>query len=249
MAVPLIDRLGLNPRERRLLSILAVVFGGLVLLGLPVGLASLVHSRETDNQELLAAINAVQGARTQVRERQAKKESIVSRYGRHTPPLAGLIQQTARQEKLEVTESQDRPELPHGKRYVERTTSVHLKKAGMYAIAKFLEDLEKTGYPLDVSRLNVRKRTGEPDSYDVEVGVSAFGPDGGSPSCSLHRLPPRGSAAARNPPTKARRSSDERTPDRLAGARQAAPAQGWLSDLVRRLPRPLFCSWTFPTGG
>jgi general secretion pathway protein M len=174
MAVPLIDRLGLNPREQRLLSALAAVFGALMLLAIPVGLASIVHSREADNQELLTAINSVQAARAQVRERQAKKESIAARYAKHTPALAGLIQQTAREEKLEVTESQDRPEIPHGKRYVERSTSVHLKKAGMYAIAKFLEDLEKTGYPLDVSRLNIRKRTGEPDSYDVEVGVSAY---------------------------------------------------------------------------
>jgi general secretion pathway protein M len=174
MAIPVIDRLGLNPRERRLLSILAVVFGVLLLLALPVGFASLVHTRDADNQDLLAAIHAVQAARVQVHDRQAKKDSIVTRYGRHAPALAGLIQQTARQEKLEVTESQDRPEVPHGKRYVERTTNVHLKKAGMYAIAKFLEGLERTGYPIEVSRLNIRKRTGEPDAYDVEVGVSAY---------------------------------------------------------------------------
>jgi general secretion pathway protein M len=174
MAIPLIDRLGLNPRERRLLSILGVVFGVLVLLGAPIGFASLVHTRDTDNQDLLAAINAVQAARGQVHDRQAKKDSIATRYSRHAPALAGLIQQTAQQEKLEVTESQDRPEVPQGKRYIERTTTVHLKKAGMYAIAKFLEGLEKTGYPIDVSRLNIRKRTGEPDAYDVEVGVSAY---------------------------------------------------------------------------
>jgi general secretion pathway protein M len=174
MAIPLIDRLGLNPRERRLLSALAVIFGVLLLLGIPVGLASLVHSRESDNDELYAAINAVQGARGQVRDRQAKKDAIVTRYEKRAPPLAGLIQQTGKQQKLEVSESQDRPEVPHGKRYTERTTSAHLKKAGMYAIAKFLESLEKSGYPIDVSHLNIRKRSGEPDSFDVEVGVSAY---------------------------------------------------------------------------
>jgi general secretion pathway protein M len=174
MAIPLIDRLGLNARERRLLSILGAVFGALLLLGIPVGLASLVHSRDTENQELYSALNSVQGARTQVRDRQAKKDAIVTRYEKHAPALAGLIQQTATKQKLEVTESQDRPEVPHGKRYTERMTNVHLKKAGMYAIAEFLESLEKSGYPIDVSRLNIRKRTGEPDSYDVEVGVSAY---------------------------------------------------------------------------
>jgi general secretion pathway protein M len=174
MNIPLIDRLGLNPRERRLLSFLAVVFGVLFLLGIPVGLASLVHSRDRDNQELAAALTAVQSARAQVRDRQAKKDAIVSRYEKRAPALAGLIQQLAKKQNLEVTESQDRPEVPHGKRYSERMTNVHLKKAGMLAIAEFLESVEKSGYPLDVSRLNIRKRTGEPDSYDVEVGVSAY---------------------------------------------------------------------------
>ena len=44
----------------------------------------------------------------------------------------------------------------------------------MLPIAKFLEAIEKSDYPVALSRLNIRKRAGEPDSYDVEVGVSAF---------------------------------------------------------------------------
>ena len=64
--------------------------------------------------------------------------------------------------------------MPHGKQYVERNTVIHLKKSGMAPIAKFLEAIEKSGYPVAVTRLNIRKRAGEPDSYDVEVGVSAF---------------------------------------------------------------------------
>ena len=64
--------------------------------------------------------------------------------------------------------------MPHGKRYVERNTVIHLKKSGMGPIARFLEAIEKSAYPVAVSRLNIRKRAGEPDSYDVEVGVSAY---------------------------------------------------------------------------
>jgi general secretion pathway protein M len=174
MAIPILDRLGLNPRERRLVLVMLVVLGGLVIIAIPVGLESFVHTREAYNQETYAALNAVQAARGQVHDRQTKKDAIVSRYAKHAPALAGFLEQTAHQQKLEVTDSVDRPEVPHGKRYVERASVVHLKKAGMYAIAKFLESLEKSGYPIDVSRLNIRKRTGEPDSYDVEVGVSAY---------------------------------------------------------------------------
>jgi general secretion pathway protein M len=174
MATPLLDRLGLNPRERRLVVVMLVVVATLVIIAIPVGLESLVHVRDAYNQDLYAAIGAVQGARVQVHDRQARKDAIVTRYAKRAPALAGFLEQTARQEKLEVTDSVDRPDVPHGKRYVERASVVHLKKAGMYSIAKFLESLEKSGYPIDVSRLNIRKRTGEPDSYDVEVGVSAY---------------------------------------------------------------------------
>ena len=32
----------------------------------------------------------------------------------------------------------------------------------------------KAGYPVAIARLDLRKRSGEPDSYDVEIGVSAY---------------------------------------------------------------------------
>ena len=73
-----------------------------------------------------------------------------------------------------MTDSVDRPDVPHGKKFVERSTTVHLKKSGLLPIAKFLETLETSGYPVEVSRLALRKRVGEQDSYDVEVGVSAY---------------------------------------------------------------------------
>jgi general secretion pathway protein M len=172
--IAVFDRLGLNPRERRLASIMLGVAAVLGLLVLPIGLESVVHARESDNDALRTAVASVQGARNAVRERQEKKDSILHRYQKKAPALAGYLEQAARTLKLEVTDSVDRPEVPHGKRYVERSTVIHLKKAGMFAISKFLESIEKSGMPVAVTRLNIRKRTGEPDSYDVEVGVSAY---------------------------------------------------------------------------
>jgi general secretion pathway protein M len=164
----------LNPRERRLAMILAGFVAFLILIAGPVALESLIFSRQGDNDDLRSALSAVQGARAQVRERQARKDAISYRYGKKAPVLAGFLEQSARAQKLEVTDSVDRPEVPHGKRYVERNTVIHLKKAGMYPISKFIEGLEKSGYPVAVTRLSIRKRSGEPDSYDVEIGVSAY---------------------------------------------------------------------------
>jgi general secretion pathway protein M len=168
-------RLGrLSARERRMALILGGVLGLLLFVGLPVGLEVAVVSRRSDVTELRAALDAVQGARAQIRERQSKKDSIALRYAKRAPALAGFIEEKARAEKLEVTDSADRSEVPHGKKFSERSTIIHLRKSGMLPIAKFLESVETSGYPVTLSRLDLRKRAGEPDSYDVEVGISAY---------------------------------------------------------------------------
>ena len=171
MAGPILQ---MNARERRLLAILGFAGAVILLLAIPFGLEALVRSDVSDNDDLRAALADVQEARVPVRERQAKKDAIAARYARKAPALAGFLEQTARTQKLEVTDSTPLPDVPHGKRYVEHGTDIHLKKTGMLALSRFLEALEKSGYPLAVTRLSIRKRSGEADSYDVEVGVSAY---------------------------------------------------------------------------
>jgi general secretion pathway protein M len=163
-----------SARERRLLSLIGVVLGALLVAGLPIGLELMVRERRDRNNELRQALADVQDARIRVRERASKKDAIASRYAKTPPSLASFIEQAARAEKLEVSDSNDHPAVPIGKMYSERSTVVHLKKAGMYAIAKFLERIEQSGNAVSVTRLNIRKRGGEPDSFDVEVGVSAY---------------------------------------------------------------------------
>lgn len=166
--------LQMNARERRLVTILGFVGALLLLLAIPFGLEAYIHSEQSDNADLRQALSDVQDARTRVRERQAKKDAIVQRYAKTAPALAGFLEQSARQQKLEVTESTPLPDLPHGKRYMEHGTDIHLKKTGMLALSLFLETIEKSGYPVAVTRLDIRKRSGENDSYDVEVGVSSY---------------------------------------------------------------------------
>jgi general secretion pathway protein M len=57
---------------------------------------------------------------------------------------------------------------------MERTTVVRMRKTGMLALAKTLESIEQQRLPVAITRLNIRRRGGEKDSYDVELGVSAF---------------------------------------------------------------------------
>ncbi len=174
MAIAVFERWGLSAREQRIASIAVYVFGVVFLLGIPVGMQTLVASRRDANEELRSALAAVNGARAKIRERKERKDSIAQRYQKKAPGLAGYLEQQASANHLQVSDSVDRPDVPHGKKYVERHSVIHLKKSGMLNIAKFLEAIAKSDHPIATTRLNVRKRSGEPDSYDVEVGVSAY---------------------------------------------------------------------------
>jgi general secretion pathway protein M len=164
----------LEPRERRLLQILASILGGfLVLLG-PVGIWSLVNGKRNENQEIRDLIDQIYDARGPISERKARRDALVARYAKPAPPLAGFIEEAAKDNGITTAESQDLPKVPHGKRYSERITKVKIHKIGMLALAKTLEKIEQSGYPVAVTRLDLKPRSGEPDSYEVELGVSAF---------------------------------------------------------------------------
>jgi general secretion pathway protein M len=164
----------LAPRERRLMGWLFAALGIFVILMAPIGISLMVGSRRDANRLLRDSISSIKDAREEVRQRQAKRAAILARYENKAPPLAGLLEKAARDNKLDVPESQDRPEVPHGKKYVERSTVVRLRKTSMLQLAKTLEQIEQQHMPVAITRLNVRRRGGETDSYDVELGVSAF---------------------------------------------------------------------------
>ncbi len=164
----------LEPRERRLLTLLLGFLGVIVLLLVPIGLASIASGKRTENHEVRDLLQSIYEASGKVSERKAQKDALLARYARPAPPLAGVIEEAAKQQGLTAAESQDRPDVPHGKKYTERVTVVKMHRIGMLGLAKMLERIESSGHPVAVTKLNIKPRAGEPDSYEVELGVSAF---------------------------------------------------------------------------
>lgn len=164
----------LEPREQRLLSLFGLIFAGLVVLALPISLTVLVHSRHAENESLRAAAQSIDDSRADLERAKAEKNAVAERYAKPCPPLAAFLSGLAKEEGVEIPESQDRQAVPHGKRYTERSTKLALHKVGMYKLAKFLERIEQSGHPVSITGLDLHKRGAEPDSYDVDLIVSAF---------------------------------------------------------------------------
>lgn len=159
-----------TPRARLVWKIL----GGVGLVLVPLSLEAWSWFSATHNARLSESLTSVQTARADLAQRKSRSQGIAARYAKKAPALGGLLEQEAKKSQIQLTDSVDRPEVPSGKMYVERQTVVHMKKSAIVPILLMLEGVEQSGYPLTIQRLNLRKRGGEPDAYDVELGVSAY---------------------------------------------------------------------------
>jgi general secretion pathway protein M len=164
----------LEPRERQLLRILGAVFAGLLVLAIPLGVSAMIGARRDEARALSEAIQKVQDGRARLRRKSAERDQVAQRYANPAPPLAGLLAKHAAQTGLEIPESQDKPAVPHGRHHEERATKIVLRKVGLLSLSRFMEKVVTAGHPVTISRLNIRKRGSEPDSYDVEMEVSAW---------------------------------------------------------------------------
>ena len=164
----------LEDRERRLLGILVAMVLGAVVLMPPVALYALVHSRKSEVEEIREAMQAIEDERDTVERAKAGKGALEQRYARPAPPLAAFLARLASEAGVEIPESQDRQTVPHGKRFEERSTKITLRKVGLLKLTKFLEKIVLSGHPVRLSQFDIRKRGSEPDSYDVDLVVSAF---------------------------------------------------------------------------
>ena len=164
----------LAPRERRLVAGFGAVVVLMALLLVPFGIDAALRTRRQANAELRDAIHRLQAGRAQVKARQQRRDMVAARYAKRAPKLGGFLEQVAKDNNITIPEAQDRPEVPIGKRYVERSTTVRLSRVPGLPLLKFLEKIEQSGFPVAITRLNLHKRSGDHDSYDIELGVSAY---------------------------------------------------------------------------
>lgn len=164
----------LEPRERQLLLVLASVFGAVIVLGVPIGLWTTVSGMRDDNQEVRDVTETILEAREKLDRQRADKTALAARYARPAPAMATYLEEAAQANDVELAETTTKPEIPHGKKYVERITVSKMRKTGLRGLSKTLERIAKSGYPVAITRLGIKPKIGEPDSYDVELAVSAF---------------------------------------------------------------------------
>jgi general secretion pathway protein M len=164
----------LDERERKLLVVLGGVLGALLVLVLPIALVSTLSTKQDENDDIRAVLSEIEDSRSMINERKARHSAVLAKYASPAPPLAGFIEQSAKHHTLTAADTQDKPDTPHGKLYTERFTVVKMHKISMLPFVEMLQEIETSGHPVAVTRLNIKPRPSEPDQYETEVGISAY---------------------------------------------------------------------------
>jgi type II secretory pathway component PulM len=164
---------GLSPREKRLLILLGVVFAVLVFLGLYWWSSTRLDAIERDRADTVDALRTIQRLRPRIAARNAQRDAILLRFRTRAPALTSFVEEQARAANVQVSESQDRPATPAGRRFTERSVSIRLRAVGLDALADFMDRIESAEFPVAITSIRIRRRPGERNRFDVDDMVIA----------------------------------------------------------------------------
>ena len=188
-------------------QVLIYVMGGtFVLLVLVLGFI-LMHTKISSIEDEVAENDRILLELTTKGERllevQQEREKEEARFDRDLPPLPGLLERLAGEAGIEIPESREMPDDPIGKKWVRKSVEVRLRRVGLKAFTDFMvkSENENRKMPLAITNITVKKRAAEPDSYDVDITVSAYTKTGSSKKKKKDKGEDRKKKAAGDVPT------------------------------------------------
>jgi Tfp pilus assembly protein PilO len=161
-------------RERRLISILAGAVGLLALLLTGYLIVDSLQEISNSNDDTREALAAIASHRDDYLDAKARMVSQEARIGVEPPQLAADLEAAGKEAGIQIPETVDRPPAPAGKRYMEHSLDVKLRKVGLKELATFLSKVETNPRLIVVTRLQIRRSFGEGDKMDVELTATAY---------------------------------------------------------------------------
>lgn len=161
-------------RERRTVAVLAATIAAAALgLGVYLVFSSISDLRESgaDIRDALTAINKNRDDYLEAKARTAAQEV---RLGAEPPQLVADIESAAREETVQIAESNEHPPASIGKRWLEREVEIKIRGVDLQALTKFLKRVETGRRPIFCTRLDLKRRFSEADKLDAEVTAVAF---------------------------------------------------------------------------
>lgn len=165
-----------SERERKLMGLAAVFLAAfavfLAVFWIQTGMSSL--SEENDrNAEILMTIEQKKGDLIRQIEEERKTEQMSASP---PPPLRSMLSNIAKGLSMTIPELKELPDQLHGDRWVEHVMEVRLKQMDLQSSVQFMVEVEasRKSFPIAITRLEMIKRRGHADEFDVKMAVSTY---------------------------------------------------------------------------
>ncbi len=162
----------MSARERRLISILGGAFAGCAVLVIGYLVFDAMQTMSQDNRDMRDALDAIAKHSDEFRDAKARAAAQALRIGSEPPQLAADLEAAAKEAGIQIPETADRPDAPAGKRYIEHSLDVKLRKVDLKSLANFLSKVETGRSLVLVTRLQIRRSFGG-DGTTVDVDLTA----------------------------------------------------------------------------
>jgi type II secretory pathway component PulM len=165
----------MSARERRLISLLGSAFAGCAFLLVGYLVFDSMQSMSDENQDMRDALDAIARHSDEFRDAKARAAAQALRIGTEPPQLAADLEAAAKEAGIQIPETADRPDAPAGKRYVEHSLDVKLRKVDLKSLANFLSKVETGRNLVLITRLQIRRSFGgDGASVDVDLTATAY---------------------------------------------------------------------------
>ena len=162
----------MSARERRLILALGGAFACIAVALVAYLLVDSLQNMAQENQEMRDAINDIAKHSEAYRDAKAKVVAQQQRIGNEPPQLAADLEAAAKEAGIQIPETSDRPDAPAGKRYIEHSLDVKLRKVDLKSLASFLKKVETGKNLILVTRLQIRRSFGG-DGSNLDVDLTA----------------------------------------------------------------------------
>jgi general secretion pathway protein M len=172
----------LTNRER----ILVIAFASVFCVTIAAVSFALVKKKTGDLkstiEENALILTELKENREELSDKIRMKEQEEARFENPAPPLLGLLEKLGGEAGIDIPESRDLPDEAIGKKWTHKSVEIRLRKIGLDSLVHFMVKIknENRKYPLAVTKMNIKKRAGEPNSYDIQMTVSTYTKKGSS---------------------------------------------------------------------
>jgi type II secretory pathway component PulM len=164
----------LAPRERKLVAVGGAFLLGAITIFSAVWMFGSVADLEEQNADMRDALKAIANHRDEYLEAKARSEAQEARIGVDPPQLTADLEAAAREENVQIAETNERPNSPAGRRYAQKDVDVKIREVDLQSFTKFLRRLETGPRLIFFTRLSIKRRYSESEKLDVEATATAF---------------------------------------------------------------------------